>query len=186
MKKNQKSAFEIKWEKETRKRLIKYVAPIEILIFILFFIILAWAGAESGLGIIGILSPQIPLTIALIVLYIALIPFMWFMSKPECRKSAYEKLLKDMSKSLVEKVMTPEKPIKVMLTKAKGDFGEFVLELQKDEKIELYAVLEKNHNIIGINAVLKGDEKRYLVDVVTKEDFRDFYQFVDTSEDSLM
>lgn len=186
MKRKQKSAFEIKWEKEARKRLIKYVAPIEILLFILFFIILAWAGAESGLGIIGILSPQIPLTIALIVLYIGLIPFMWFMNKPECRKSAFKKLLKDMSKSLVEKVMTPGEPTRVILTKSKGDFGDFVLGLQKDGKIELYAVLEENHNIIGIYSLLKGEDKKRDFDVTTKEEFVDFYQFADTSEDSLM
>lgn len=77
--------------------------------------------------------------------------------------------------------MTPGEPTRVILTKSKGDFGDFVLKLQKNEKVEFYAVLEKNHNTIGIYAVLKDDEERDLVDVVTKEEFCDFYQFVDNS-----
>ena len=159
MKREQKSSFEMKWVKETRKRLIKYVAPRAVMFFLVLFIFCAMAGSISKLGIIEFWTSQMPLSIAIIVIYIALIPFMWFMSKSECRKSAYEKLLKDMSKSLVEKVVTPGEPTRVILTKSKSDFGDFVLGLQKDEKIELYAVLEEGHNIIGIYAVLKGEEK---------------------------
>ena len=181
MKREKKSAFEIKWEKETRKRLIKYVVPRAVMIFLIFFIFCAMAGSISELGIIGFWTSQVPLSIEIIVLYIALIPFMWFMSKKDFRKRAYDKMLEDISKSLVEKVMTPGEPTRVILTKSKGDFGDFVLKLQKNEKVEFYAVLEKNHNTIGIYAVLKDDEERDLVDVVTKEEFCDFYQFVDNS-----
>lgn len=181
MKKKQKSAFEIKWEKETRKQLIKYITPRAVMLFLIFFILSALAGSISECGIIGFWTSQMPLSIVVIVLYIALIPFMWFMSKSDFRKRAYEKLLKDMSKSLVERMMTPGEPIRVILTKSKGNFGDFVLRLQEREKIELYAVLGEKDNLIAIYAVLKDEDEKFDLDVVTKEEFGDFYQFVDNS-----
>lgn len=181
MKREKKSAFEIKWEKETRKRLIKYVAPRAVMIFLIFFIFCAMAGSISELGIIGFWTSQVLLSIAIMILYIALIPFMWFMSKKDFRKRAYDKMLEDMSKSLVEKVMTPGEPTRVILTKSKGDFGDFVLKLQKHGKIEIFAVLGEKDNLIAIYAVLKGEDEKCDLEVVTKEEFCDCYQFVDNS-----
>ncbi len=184
MKKEQKNAFDIKLEKETRKQLIKYITPIAVIILLLFLLLCAWGGAMSKQGIVGFIASQVPLSIVCIVLYILLIPFMWFMSKSDFRRRAYEKLLKDISKSLVERMMTPGEPIRVILTKSKCDFGDFVLGLQEDEKVELYAVLERNHNLIGVYGILTGETKRRDFDVVTKEEFADFYQFVYDSENS--
>ena len=184
MKRIQKSAFEIKLEKETRKQLIKYISPIAVVLLFVLVLLLGLPGAVSGLGIVGFWASYVSEVIVVIVLYIAVIPFLWFMSKAEFEKKSYKKLLEDISKSLVESVMTPGEPVKVILIKAKGDFGDFVLGLQKDKKVEFYAVLGERDNLIAIYVVLKGEDKKRDLEVVTKKEFADCYRFVDDSENS--
>lgn len=184
MKRKQKDAFQIKLEKETRKLLIKYILPIAVLLFLLLFILSTWAGAMSGLGTIGFWTSQLPLSIAVILLYIVLIPLLWFMSKPSYRDRAYENMLKEASKKLVERMMIPGEPTNVKLIKAKGDFGDFVLGLQEDGKAEIYAVLGEKDNLIATYAICKEETKKRDLEVVTKEEFADCYRFVDDSENS--
>lgn len=186
MKRKQKDAFQIKLEKETRKLLIKYIWPIAVLVFLIFFILSTWGGAMSGHGIIGFWTspPHQLLSIAVILLYIALITFCWFMSKPSYRDRAYENMLKEASKKMVERMMTPGEPTSVKLIKAKGDFGDFVLGLQEDGKAKLYAVLGEKDNLIATYAICKEETKKRDLEVVTKEEFADCYRFVDDSENS--
>lgn len=184
MNKKQKNAFEIKLKKETRKEIIKTILPAYICFYVCMLLIFAIAGNGTGLGIIGWLKSMGDLSIILIVLMIAMIPFLWFMERPFANKRTFRKILKDMSKTLVEKVMVPGELIRVILIKAKGDYGDFVLELQKDEKIEIYAVLGEKDNLIATYAVLKGEEKKRNLDIVSKGEFADYYRFVDDSKNS--
>lgn len=179
-----KDAFEIRLKKETRKLLIKHISPIAICFYLLMLYIFAVAGSKTGLGIIGWLESQMPLSILLLVLCTAMMPFLWFLERPFCRNRASENMIKDAGIKLVNRMMTPGKPINVKLIKSKGDFGDFVLGLQEDGEAELYAVLGEKDNLIIIYAVLKGEEKKRDLDVVTKGKFADYYRFVNDSENA--
>lgn len=179
MKKQPKDAFQIKLERETRKRLIKCILSVTIPLYGIIFCLSMLIGKASGRGIIWLISSQLPLSIITIVLGIALIPFLWFMYKSECESKVYDDMLKDISKSLVDKMLMPGNPIEVGLIKARDAiYGDFILDLQYDAA-DFYAVLGEKDNLISIYAVLKGEDKKRKVDVISKEEFSEYYQLFD-------
>lgn len=179
MERTPKNVFEIKLKKETRKQIIKRCGPIIFGFYLVIFLVFALAGNATGLGIIGWLESQMPISIVAVILCIALFPFLWFMAKPQCRDTAYKKLLEDISKARVEEMMTPEVLSRVILIKPKCDFGDFVLELQKEGKVKLYAKLGEKDNLVAIYAVLLKEAQLRHFDVVTKGEFADFYEFIE-------
>lgn len=185
MKKQSKVAFEImsgKEKKEIRKRFLKYVLPIIMPVYLLIFYLTIFVSKNSGNGVLWVISSQMPLSIIVIVLAIALIPFLWFISRNEIKSKVYDEMVKNISKAFVDKMLVPGVPIEVGLIKARGAiYGEFVLDLQYEDA-DFYAVLGEKDNLILIYAILKGSKKKRNVDVISKGDFSEYYQLLETSE----
>lgn len=183
MKNKKKDKFEIELEMRTRKKLIKYVTPIAIVVLLVLLMLLFLAGSTTKLGIIGYIVSQMPWSIIIIVLYIAIIPFFWFISKKPFRDKAYEEFTKDISKTLVDRMLVQGEAVEVNIIKARAnDYGEFVMELQCDKAADFFAVLGERDNLISIYAILKGEDKKRLVEYVSKEEFTKYYQLLDSSE----
>lgn len=173
-----KDAFEIRLKKETRKELVKYILPIMVSVFVIYLLILFMAGNFTCSGAVAFLkmnkTKMIPVTIA----YLLLIPFIWFMEKPKATNRVSERMLKRQSKSLVEKMMLPNEPVKVNLFKVRNlTYGNSILELR--DKADFYAVLGEKDNLISTYFILNGDDKKIKLEFISKEEFTDYYQFVD-------
>lgn len=179
MEKQSKNEFQIKLERETRKRLIKLVLSVIIPTYVLIFYLFALVARDSGHDIAWVLLSQVPLTIFVIAICVLLIPFLWFMYKSEVKSKVYDDMFKDFSKSLVDKMLVPDVPVKVGLIKARGViYGDFILDLQYDAA-DFYAVLGEKDNLICIYAVFKEEDEKRKLDVISKEEFSEYYQLLD-------
>ena len=178
MKRQQKDAFQIKLEKEARKYIAKIVLPVYCLIFFL----IAYVGKASGKGILYFIKSQIHLIFVFIALAILFRPFLWFFSKSDIKSKVQDKMFEDISKALVGRMLKPGIPVEVGLIKPRDTiYGDFVLNLQYDT-FDFYAVLGEKDNLILIYAVLKGDDKKRQVDIISKGEFSEYYQLLETSE----
>lgn len=165
-------------ERKTRKKLIKYIIPIVFMTWLAGFLILLMAGSTTGLGIIGFIGNNMPYSIIITGLYIAVAPFLWFMKKSEMKSEAYDEILGELNKSLVDKMFVAGESIEVGLIKARDTVGDFVLDLQYDAA-DFYAELGEKDKMITIYAILKGENKRRKVDTISKEKFSEYYQLLD-------
>lgn len=104
--------------------------------------------------------------------------------------SAYDKLAKDYSKNLAEKMLVRGKPTKVKLLKTRdGHYEDFLLK-DLPGRVDYYAVLEENHNIIVIYPKFSDEnekdffndisnERRNRFDFIEMEEFSSFCEIVD-------
>lgn len=115
----------------------------------------------------------------------------YFFSKKDNINSAYDKLRKDFSKKLAEKMLVRGKPTKVNLIKTRdGHYTDFILKDLPSRGVDYYAVLEVNQNIIVIYPKFSDEneadffddisnEKRNIFDFIQMEEFSYFCEVVD-------
>lgn len=174
-----KDAFGIELKRRTRKKLVEYVVPIVLVTWSVGFLLLLMGGSTTGLGIIGFIGNNMPYSIIITGLYIAVAPFLWFMEKSSMRSKAYDEILGELNKSLVDKMFVAGESIEVGLIKARDTvYGDFVLDLQYEDA-DFYAELGKKEDQITIYAILKGTSKRHKVEDISKKEFSEYYQLLD-------
>lgn len=183
MKKERKDAFQIKLEEETRKIQKNKMKPVIIAciagtIFLTVVVTLSLIVKGSGMvetiktgGIVFLLS---------LIYSILFTILMRAMIKSESKREAYNKIVNDINRSLVDKMLTPHEQVEVVCTDVgSGWAGKLILKLQTDGKIKFYAALGEDGSI-HVYAILEGETKKWEFDVVSKEDFLKSYQVLDS------
>lgn len=114
----------------------------------------------------------------------------YFFSKKDNINSAYDKLRKDFSKKLAEKMLVRGKPTKVRLLKTRDGYYEDFLLDDLSGRVDYYAVLEVNKNIIVIYPKFSDEketdffddisnERRKKFDFIEMEEFSSFCEVLD-------
>lgn len=183
MKKERKDAFQIKLEEETRKIQKNKMKPVIIAciagtIFLTVVVTLSLIVKGSGMvetiktgGIVFLLS---------LIYSILFTILMRAMIKSESKREAYNKIVNDINRSFVDKILTPDERVEVVCTDARDVcYGKFILGLQNSGKIKFYAALGEDGSIY-VYAILEGETKEWEFDVVSKEDCLKYYQFLDS------
>lgn len=107
--------------------------------------------------------------------------FIYFITMKQNISSAYDKLAKDYSKNLGEKMLVRGKPTKVKLLKTRdGHYEDFLLK-DLPGRVDYYAVLEENHNIIVIYPKFSDENEKDFFDDISNER-RDPFDFIEMEE----
>lgn len=173
MKENQKDAFQIKLEKETRKQLIKHNIPIVLVAAAILFTIPFIA--PRGCSVIEIME-NFRMFCITIVIILTLIIF-YHSTKYECKAKAYNKVVKELSEDLAEQVITLL--VQGSLAKVKNDiYGGFSFDFEDIKEFYLALEGEGEDEFISIYAVLKGEKEKRQINVISKEEFSYIVNFV--------
>ncbi len=168
--------FEIELKRRTRKKLIKYVVPIVLVVWLTGILLLVMFSDVTGIGIIESIGNAMPYSIIIIGLYISVAPFLWFMQKSSMRSKAYDEVVGELNETYANQTFAKGDPIEVAMIKPRDSvYGKFVLELQYEDA-DFYAELDKKTNQITIYAILKGKSKKYKVEDISKKEFCECYQ----------
>lgn len=178
MKKERKDEFQLKLEKETRKLQMENIKTV-IFGFSVAMVIMVTAVAITE-GIDGIIAYMKTYSFLQIFGCVIATFICWLLVKSICRRLAYDNIIDDLNKALVDKILIPNEPEEVLLVKSKDDkYRNFILSLQNEEKIKFYAVLGQDE-MISIFAIFEGEMEKWKFDVVSKEEMLRDYQFVDS------
>ena len=98
-------------------------------------------------------------------------PLFWFMRKKDYLDYAYNKVAKDISKEVANKMLTPGKLTKITLINTRQEnYKDFILNVLQ-YKGDFYVVLGENDSLITIYLRFKNENKNIFFDVITKEEF---------------
>lgn len=136
------------------------------------------------------LSYKAPLPlIILFLLQFGFPMFYYFIIREDSINSAYDKIRKDCSKKLAEKMLVRGKPTKIKLIRTRNDYYNNFLLKDLLGRVDYYAVLEINHNIIVIYTKFSDEnekdffdeirnEKRNPFDIIEMEEFSSFCELL--------
>lgn len=157
-----------------------------ILIFTIIILVFLMSASASGVCLIVTvhyyLSYKPPLAlITLIILQFGVPIFLYFTSRREYINSAYDKLMKDNSKKQAKKMLVRGKPTKVKLIKTRnGHYSDFLLK-DLSGRVDYYAVLETNHNIIVIYTKFSDENEKDFFDDISNGK-RNSFDFIEMEE----
>lgn len=107
--------------------------------------------------------------------------WIYFLTKNQNISSAYDKCIKDCSKKLAEKMLVRGKPTKVKLLKTRdGHYNDFLLK-DLPGRVDYYAVLEVNRNIIVIYPKFSDENEKDFFDDISNER-RNSFDFIEMEE----
>lgn len=174
-----------KAEKLGRKNALKVTLIFAILVYIIFSLIILLCASTDQMSFIATISSFLsykpPFSLLLLVI-IALMPiFYYFMIRKDAINSAYEKYSKDYSKKLAEKMLVRGEPTKVKLLKTRdGHYEDFLLK-DLPGRVDYYAVLKENHNIIVIYPKFSDENEKDFFDDISNER-RNSFDFIEMEE----
>lgn len=156
------------------------------IVFCIITFLLIFASIGSIIGIIMSSGMNLINNILSVLIIILLSSFMisiihYVSSKKNNINYAYDKLRKDFSKKLAEKMLVRGEPTKVKLIKTRdGYYEDFLLE-DLSGRVEYYAVLEENRNIIVIYTKFSDEnEEDFFNDISNKK--RKHFDFIEMEE----
>lgn len=183
MKKERKDAFQIKLEKETRKIQKNRMKPVIIACIagtIFLTVVVALSFIAKGFGMVETIKTAGICFMFLLIFCILFTIFLGATAKSGSKREAYNKIVNDINRSLVDKMLRPDEQVEVFCTDVGvGWSGKLILKLQTDGKIKFYAALGEDGSI-HVYAILEGETKKWEFDVVSKEDFLKSYQVLDS------
>lgn len=145
---------------------IVYGCILCLTLFLLFI-----AAKESKLGFFELINLCKLAFVIPIIIYFLSIPLFWFLRKKDYLDRAYNKVAKDFSKEVANKMLTPGKLTKITLINTRHeDYKDFILNVLPD-KADFYVVLGEKDNLITIYLRFKTENKNHRLDVLTKEEF---------------
>lgn len=170
MTRKRKSNSSNKAERLTRKGLIKETLIVYACILFAILLLLLAVAEESKLGLFNFINLYRPAFVIPLIIYFLSIPLFCFMRKKDHLDIAYNKVVKDTSKEIVEKMLTPGKPTKINLIKTRNnEYNDFILK-DLPKKADFYVVLGED-NLIAIYLRFRDDDTDIHFDVITKEEF---------------
>ena len=176
-----------KAEKLGRKNAFKSMLILATPIFFLILLLILYASAIFKLSfistIVHLLSYKAPLLLILFLLLQFGCPtFYYFTIRKDAINSAYDKLGKDYSKKLAEKMLVRGKPTKVNLLKTRySPYTDFILKDLPSRGVDYYAVLEVNQNIIVIYPKFSDENEADFFDDISNER-RNRFDFIEMEE----
>lgn len=178
-------------EKLGRKRAFVASIVFAIIIFILLCFFVVVIATVANVGLIGTLNVFFKGSskIFTLILQFGFPICCYFLTKNYAINLAYDELKEDFSKKLAEKMLVRGEPTKVNLIRTRdGYYNDFLL---KDlaGRVDYYAVLEENQNIIVIYAKFSDEneedffsdinnEKRNPFDFIKMEEFSSFCELL--------
>lgn len=174
-----------KAEKLGRKNALKATLIFAILVYIIFSLIILLCASSAQISFIAIISSFLsykpPFSLLLLVIIVLIPIFYYFMIRKDAINSAYEKCSKDYSKKLAEKMLVRGKPTKVKLIKTRdGYYNDFLLK-DLPGRVDYYAVLKENHNIIVIYPKFSDENEKDFFDDISNER-RNSFDFIEMEE----
>lgn len=167
--KNQAEGVSIK---ESTKFIVKWLFFITILLSMLFII----AGKALGCSTIEFLSDNIIFVVCIIFLSILFIIGYSYDYKKSIYSKTYDKLLKDFSRATAEIMFIPNIPLEIILVNPRDSaYQDLIDKLPNGTKF--YGILKKD-NKIYVYIKLPNDGEKFMVDIVSKKDFMEYYKFI--------
>lgn len=158
--------------KEATKFIVKWLLLITILLSVLFII----AGKALGCSTIEFFSDNIIFVVCIIFFSILFIIGYSYEYKKSIYYKTYDKMLKDFSRATAEIMFIPNIPLEIILVQPKDStYQELVDKLPNGTKF--YGIL-KRANKIYVYIKLPNDSEKFMVDIVSKEDFMTYYKFI--------
>lgn len=169
-----------KAEKLGRKNAFRVSLVFAILIFNVFALIFIILVSNPYIDIIS--SFKDPFMLAILLFCQLGIPILYyFLTKNYAIQCAYDKCIKDCSKKLAEEMLVRGKPTKVKLLKTRdGHYEDFLLK-DLPGRVDYYAVLEENHNIIVIYPKFSDENEKDFFDDISNER-RNSFDFIEMEE----
>ena len=154
-----------KAEKLGRKRAFVASVVFAIIIFILLCFYVVVIATVANVGLIGALNVFFKGSskIFTLILQFGFPICCYFLTKNYAINLAYDELKEDFSKKLAEKMLVRGEPTKVKLIKTRDGYYEDFLLNDLSGRVEYYAVLEENRNVIVIYTKFSDEsERRFL------------------------
>lgn len=181
MKNNRKCNSMNKAEKLARKSLLKEILIVYLSLLLIFLFLLLAFATQLKLNFFYFLALPWRVFIIPIVIFLLSIIAFWFLRKPDHIKLAYDKVSKEHSKSVAEKLLVPDEYIHIILNNTRnGVYTDFFKDLHGIAKF--YAVLGSEDNLISIYARFDEHGNEILLDVISKEEFT---TYCDVKEETL-
>ena len=174
-----------KAEKLGRKNALKATLIYAILVYIMFSLVFLFLASTAQISFIATISSFLsykpPFSLLLLVIIACTPIFYYFMIRKDAIDSAYKKCSKDYSKKLAEEMLVRGKPTKVKLLKTRdGHYSDFLLK-DLPGRVDYYAVLEENHNIIVIYPKFSDENEKDFFDDISNER-RNSFDFIEMEE----
>lgn len=169
-----------KAEKLGRKNAFLVSLIYSILIFIVLALILIALASNPYIDVISFFKDPFMLVFlpfcqfGLPILY-------YFSTKNHAIQCAYDTCIRDYSKKLAEKMLVRGKPTKIKLLKTRdGHYSDFLLK-DLPVRVDYYAVLKENHNIIVIYPKFSDENEKDFFDDISNER-RNSFDFIEMEE----
>ena len=158
-----------------------YYIPCLMLFSIPIFLCMSHNNISFLQSIFWLLTLKLPWSI-IVGLIIPLLPIAYyFMIRSSCITNAYKKVTKDFSKKLAEKMLVRGEPTKIKLIRTRdGYYNDFLLK-DLSGRVDYYAVLEANHNIIVIYTKFSDENEEDFFDDISNEK-RNPFDFIEMEE----
>lgn len=172
-----------KAEKLGRKRAFVASVVFAIIIFILLCFYVVVIATVANVGLIGALNVFFKGSskIFTLILQFGFPICCYFLTKNYAINLAYDELKEDFSKKLAEKMLVRGEPTKVKLIKTRDGYYEDFLLNDLSGRVEYYAVLEENRNVIVIYTKFSDEsEEDFFNDISNKK--RKHFDFIGMEE----
>lgn len=148
---------------------LTYYIPCLILFSIPIFLCMSLNNISFLQAIILLLTLKLPWSI-IVGLIVPLLPIAYyFMIRSSCITKAYKKTTEDFNKKLAEKMLVRGEPTKIKLIRTREDYYNDFLLKDLSSRVDYYAVLEVNHNIIVIYAKFSDENETDFFDEISSE-----------------